>query len=96
MDRQRQPESHGGPTPRRAQKRIETLQVGSASALIFKVPSIFEGQYVYLLQLGGRNYYFPTQHEAQKAMRELARYPPRGRRRKNAQHSIYRHRGEHK
>ena len=77
MDRQRQPQLRKGPTRRRVQKLIETLQVGSESALIFKVPSIFEGQYIYLLQFGGRDYYFPTQHEAHKALREIARHPPR-------------------
>jgi hypothetical protein len=77
MDRQRRPELPKGPTRRRVQKLIETLQVGSESALIFKVPSIFEGQYIYLLQFGGRDYYFPTQQEAHKALREIARRPPR-------------------
>jgi hypothetical protein len=76
MDRQRQLELRKGPG-RRVQKLIETLQVGSESALIFKVPSIFEGQYIYLLQFGGRDYYFPTQQEVHKALREIARRPPR-------------------
>jgi Mor family transcriptional regulator len=77
MDRQRQPELPRRRARRRVQKLIETLQVGSESALIFKVPSIFEGQYIYFLQFGGRDYYFPTQHEAHKALREIARHPPR-------------------
>ena len=79
MDRQRQPELPKGHKRRRVQKLIETLQVGSESALIFKVPSIFEGQYIYLLQFGGRDYYFPAQHEAHKALREIARRLPRRR-----------------
>ena len=77
MDRQRRRELPKGPARRRVQKLIETLQVGSESALIFKAPSIFDGEYIYLLQFGGRDYYFPTQHDAHKALREIARRPPR-------------------
>ena len=61
----------------RSGRRIETLHTPGGEAAIFKVPSIFTGEHLYRVEFGGRDYYFATQQEAHRGVKELAGRPGR-------------------
>ncbi len=59
----------------RSGKLIETLHTPGGDAALFKVPSMFEGEHLYRVEFGGRDYYFATQQEAHRAVKELGVRP---------------------
>ncbi len=61
----------------RSGKLIETLHTPGGEAALFKVPSMFAGEHLYRVEYGGRDYYFATQHEAHRGVKELAVRPGR-------------------
>lgn len=60
----------------RSGRLIETLRTPGGEATLFKVPSMFEGEHLYRVEYGGRDYYFATQHEAHRGVKELAAVRP--------------------
>lgn len=55
----------------RREKMIETVQSHGQQAELYKVPSIFPGEYIYRLSFAGRNYYAPTQPAAHQLFHGL-------------------------
>jgi hypothetical protein len=64
-------------TDGRSGKLIETIRTPGGEAALFKVPSMFPGEHLYRVEFGGRDYYFATQQEAHRAVKELAVKPGR-------------------